>query len=188
MLLLSDACFWNSFGFDRGAAQIYFLAPVPFSRVIVGKNLSAAFFILLELIAVTLSCGAIGMPLGVRRIGEAYAVAGVIALFLMCAGNLLSIHHARAVNPGTQIRSSAAGRLQAMLFMIYPIAFIPVGIAYWARHVFDSEPAFFGVLLFDAIVAFVMYRVALDSAADAAGRIREQMIANLSVSSGPIAG
>ena len=33
LLLLSEVCFWNSFGFDRSAAQIYFLAPVPFSRV-----------------------------------------------------------------------------------------------------------------------------------------------------------
>ena len=32
LLLLSEVCFWNSFGFDRSAAQIYFLAPVPFCR------------------------------------------------------------------------------------------------------------------------------------------------------------
>ena len=32
LLLLSEVCFWNSFGFDRSAAQIYFLAPVPFRR------------------------------------------------------------------------------------------------------------------------------------------------------------
>ena len=32
LLLLSEVCFWNSFGFDRSAAQIYFLAPVPFSK------------------------------------------------------------------------------------------------------------------------------------------------------------
>ena len=64
LLLLSEACFWNSFGFDRSAAQIYFLAPVPFSRVLIGKNLSALFFIVLEISAITIgvrrSCG---MPL-----------------------------------------------------------------------------------------------------------------------------
>ena len=49
LLLLSEACFWNSFGFDRSAAQIYFLAPVTFSRVLIGKNLSAIFFIAVEI-------------------------------------------------------------------------------------------------------------------------------------------
>jgi ABC-2 type transport system permease protein len=188
LLLLSDACFWNSFGFDRSAAQIYFLAPLPFSRVLIGKNLSAVFFIVLEITAVTLVCGLIGMPLDLRRISEAYGVAAVITIFLLCAGNLLSVHQARGVNPGTQIRSSAAGKLQAMLLMIYPVAFIPVAIAYLARYVFDSEVAFFGVLLFDAIAGFIAYRIALESAVDAAGRLKEQMIAALSVSAGPIAG
>ncbi len=188
LLLLSDACFWNAFGFDRSAAQIYFLAPLPFSRVLIGKNLTAVFFIALELLAVTAVCGLIRMPLDLRRIGEAYSVVGVITIFLLCAGNLLSVHHARGVNPGTQIRSNAPGRLQAMLFVVYPVAFVPVGIAYLARHVFDSELAFFGVLLFDAIAGLVTYRIALESATDAAERVKEQMIANLSTSAGPIAG
>jgi len=188
LLLLSDACFWNSFGFDRSAAQIYFLAPVPFSRVLIAKNLSATFFIALEMTAVTLVCGLIRMPLDLRRISEAYSVAAVITIFLLAAGNLLSIHHARGVNPGTQIRSNAAGRLQAMLLVIYPVAFIPVAIAYLARHVFESEWSFFGVLLFDAVAGFITYRISLDSAARAADRMKEQMIANLSVGANPIAG
>ena len=42
MLLLSEACFWNFFGFDRSAAQFYFLAPVSFTRVMIAKNLERA--------------------------------------------------------------------------------------------------------------------------------------------------
>jgi ABC-2 type transport system permease protein len=187
MLLLSEACFWNSFGFDRSAAQVYFLAPIPFARVLIGKNLSAVFFIALEIAAVTAVCGLIQMPLSIQKIGEAYAVAGVVTLFLLCAGNLLSVHQARGVNPGTQIRTSAAGRLQAMLVVIYPVAFIPVGLAYLARHVFESEWAFFGVLAFDAAAGFVAYRIALESAAEAAERLKERMIASLSAGVGPIA-
>jgi len=187
LLLLSEACFWNSFGFDRSAAQIYFLAPVPFSRVLIGKNLSALFFIALEVAAVTLVCVLVRMPLDLRRICEAYAVAGVVTLFLMSAGNILSIHQPRGVNPGTQIRSNAAGRVQAMLVVIYPVAFIPAALAYLARYVFETEWAFFGVLAFDAIAGFIVYRVALDSAVQAADRLKEQMITSLSVGDGPIA-
>jgi ABC-2 type transport system permease protein len=187
LLLLSEVCFWNSFGFDRSAAQIYFLAPVSFSRVLIGKNLSALFFIALEIAAVTAVCALVRMPLDLRRVGEAYTVAGVVTVFLLSAGNILSIHQARGVNPGTQIRANAAGRVQAMLVVIYPIAFIPVGIAYLARHVFESEWAFFGVLAFDATAGLIVYRIALDSAVQAAGRLKEQMIASLSIGDGPIA-
>jgi len=187
LLLLSEVCFWNSFGFDRSAAQFYFLAPVPFSRVLIGKNLSAVFFILVEISAVTIVCGFLGMPLHPARLAEAYSVAAVLTMFLLGAGNLLSIHQARAVNPATSFRTGAAGRVQAMLFVIYPVAAIPAGLAYLARWAFESEIAFFAVLAFDAIVAIVVYRIALHSAVEAADRLKESMITALSSGEGPIA-
>jgi len=188
LLLLSEVCFWNSFGFDRSAAQIYFLAPVPFSRVLIGKNLSALFFIALEISAVTTVCAFLGMPINLQRLTEAYSVAGVICIFLLGAGNLLSIHQARAVNPATSFRSGAAGRVQAMLFIIYPIAFLPAALAYLARWAFDTQTAFFAVLAFDAAVGLIVYRLALTSAVESAERLKEQVVAALSASDGPIAG
>jgi ABC-2 type transport system permease protein len=188
LLLMSEACFWNSFGFDRSAAQIYFLAPVPFSRVLIGKNLSALFFIALEILAITAVCALMRMPLTLQRIIEAYSVAGVVTILLMCAGNWLSIHQARGVNPRTQFRSNAAGRVQALLVVIYPLAFIPVALAYLARWAFDAEWVFFAVLAFDAIAGLIVYRFALESAVESADRLKEQMIAALSAGEGPIAG
>jgi ABC-2 type transport system permease protein len=187
LLLLSEACFWNSFGFDRSAAQIYFLAPVTFSRVLIAKNLSALLFIGLEIGAVTSVCLLMRMPLSLEKTIEAYAVTAVVTIFLLCAGNLLSIHQARGVNPNAQFRAKSAGRVQAMLVFIYPVAFIPIALAYLARHVFDTGWAFFGVLAFDAMVGLVVYQVALESAAAAAGRLKESMIAALSANEGPIA-
>ena len=188
LLLLSEVCFWNSFGFDRSAVQFYFLSPVPFSRVLIGKNLSAVFFILVEISAVTIVCACLGMPLQPIRLAEAYSVAGVLTIFLLGAGNLLSIHQARAANPATSFRSGAAGRVQAMLFVIYPIASVPAGLAYITRWATGSEGAFFAVLAFDAAVAMVVYRIALDSAVAAAERMKETMITALSAGDGPIAG
>lgn len=190
LLLLSEACFWNSFGFDRSAAQIYFLAPVPFSRVLIGKNLSAIFFIAIEILAVTAMCGLMRTAITPLKIAEAYSVAAVVTIFLLAAGNVLSIRQARGANPATQFRSKAAGRVQAMLVVIYPIAFIPVALAYLARWAIDGYPqmAFFGVLAFDAAVGLIIYRIALDSAVETADRMKEQMIAALSSADGPIAG
>lgn len=188
ILLLSEVCFWNSFGLDRAAAQIYFLAPVPFSRVLIGKNLSALFFILLEISAVTAACALLRMPLDLERLAEAFSVAGVISIFLLGAGNLLSIHQPRSVNPATSFRAGAAGRVQAMLFLIYPIAFLPVGLAYLARWAFDSRAAFFGVLAVDAGIGLIFYWLALESAVASAERLKERMVAALSSGEGPIAG
>jgi ABC-2 type transport system permease protein len=187
LLLLSEVCFWNSFGFDRSAAQFYFLAPIPFERVLMGKNLSAAIFIGLEISMVTLVCLFLGLPITPLNLLESYSVAAVLTLFLLGAGNLLSVHQARGSNPATSFRSSAAGRVQGMLFLIYPIASIPALLAYLARWAFSSELAFFGVLLLDAIAAFIVYRIALHSAAGAAERLKETMIAALSAGDGPIA-
>ncbi len=58
LLLLSDALFWNCFGLDRSAAQVYFLVPVKMSTVLAGKNLAAAFLVLMEITAIALVCAA----------------------------------------------------------------------------------------------------------------------------------
>jgi ABC-2 type transport system permease protein len=187
LLLLSEVCLWNSFGFDRSAAQMYFLAPIPFSRVLIAKNISALFFIAVEISAITLICTLAGLNVTLMRVAEAYSVTAVVSLFLLGAGNLLSIEQARGVNPDAAFRSGAAGRIQAMLFVIYPIAFIPVLLAYGARYAFQSQLAFFGVLAFDAAAGAVVYKLALDSAVSASEQRRERMIAALAQGDGPIA-
>jgi ABC-2 type transport system permease protein len=72
--------------------------------------------------------------------------------------------------------------------MIYPLAFLPPALAYLARYAFDSQWAFFGVLAFDAAAGLIAYKIALDSAANAAERIRESMLEALARGDGPIAG
>ncbi len=189
LMLLFQNFFWNSFGFDRLAVQVYFLAPVEFSQVLIGKNLSALFFIALEISAITVVCAFMAIPLDAGRLAEAYSVVAVITLFLLAAGNMLSVYQARGVNLRGSFGSGGAGRLQATLLLIYPIAFVPAGIAYLARWAFDAHPslAFFGVLAFDAAVGIVIYKIALESAVTAAERRKEEMIAALSAGEGPIA-
>jgi ABC-2 type transport system permease protein len=188
LLLLSEVCFWNSFGFDRSAAQLYFLAPVSFSTVLIGKNLSALMFIFMEILVVTGVCALLGMPLNPLKLSEAFAVAGVVSLFLLGAGNLMSVRQARGVNPDSSFRTGAAGRVQAVLLVVYPIAFVPAGLAYLARYAFSSEVAFFAVLALDALVGAVVYKVALESAVESAMDMKEKLLAVLAAGDGPIAG
>jgi len=187
LMLMSEVCFWNAFGFDRSAAQFYFLAPISFRTVMAGKNLTALFFMLLEIAMVTAVCALLRMPLGLRRFAEAYSVAAVVMIFLFSAGNLLSIRQARGVDPGNSIRTGAAGRLQALLFAIYPVTFAPVLLGYLARYAFGSQAALFAILGLDAIMGLVVYRVALDSAVRTADLTRETMLAAPPPADGPTA-
>jgi ABC-2 type transport system permease protein len=145
-------------------------------------------FIALEFLAVTAVCAVAGMPLSLIKFVEALAVAGVVSIFLLGAGNLMSVRQARGVNPDSSFRSGAAGRVQAMLFVVYPLAAIPAGLAYLARYAFDSEAVFFAVLALDAVAGLIVYRTALDSAVQWAAQMRERLITSLSAGEGPIAG
>jgi ABC-2 type transport system permease protein len=187
LLLLSETCFWNVFGFDRSAAQFYFLAPVSFARVMLAKNMTSLFFVAAEISVVTLVCAGLGLPMDRQKLGEAFGVGAVMSVFLLSAGNIQSIRRARGVNPANSFRSGAAGRVQATLLLVYPVIFSPVALAYLARYAFDSEAALFLVLAFDGMVGLVVYRFALQTAVQSAESIKEQMVAALSTADGPIA-
>ena len=157
LLLLSDALFWNCFGFDRGAVQIYFTAPVSITTVLVGKNLAAMLFVVLEVTAIAVVCALLCLPITLIQVAEAFSVSGVLTLFLLAIGNLSSLYNPRAVNPSKSFRTAASGRTQAVLMLVFPLALIPVALAYLARFAFHTEVAFFGVLLVAAALGAVTY-------------------------------
>jgi ABC-2 type transport system permease protein len=185
LLLLGDVCFWNSFGFDRGAAQLYYLVPLHFKTVILAKNIAAVLFILLEIAVIVMLCSVIGLTVTGPKALEAFSVAIVLTLFLLAAGNLVSIYHPRAVDPSQSWRSSAS-RFHALLLALYPLLGAPIGLAYLARYAFASDLAFYAVLLFDLALAAVAYSIAIDSVATRAEADRERIAARLSESAGPV--
>ena len=187
LLLLGEVCFWNAFGFDRSAAQIYFLAPVPFRRVLVAKNITAAVFLSLEILLAAAVCVALSIPVSPQSLAEAFSVAGIAGMVLLTVGNFLSIRNARGVNSQNSMRSSAPGRTQGMLLWVYPAAFLVPALAYIARWLLASEAVFYGVLAVLAAMVAVAYKIGLDSAAEDAYNRRESMIAALSQGQGPIA-
>jgi ABC-2 type transport system permease protein len=189
IMLLGDVCFWNSFGMDRSAAQAYFVMPVSVKQVLLAKNIAGAFFVLLEIVAVTLACVTVRFPVTSRHLGEALAVSCVVVPMLLAAGNLLSTRNARPIDPSNSWGGRSGGRSQAMLLLVYPAISAPVFLAYGARYAFeDSDLAFYGVLALDLVIGAIVYAVALESAAEAAVRGRERLLAGLSASQGPLGG
>jgi ABC-2 type transport system permease protein len=186
LLLLSDALFWNCFGFDRSAVQIYFTAPVKMTTVFLGKNIAASFLVLLEVSAISSVCALLRLPLGMLQIAESLSVACVLTLFLLAVGNLSSLYNPRSVNPAKSFRTAASGRTQALLMLAFPVSLIPVALAYLARYAFHTELAFFGVLLIAATLGGMVYFYATESAVKVASERKEQVIAALSRGEGPI--
>src|SRR5579883_1842216 len=115
LLLLSDALFWNCFGFDRGASQIYFSAPVRIETVLHAKNVAAGIFVMVEIIAIWLVCALLRLPTTPVQVAEALSVGCVLTLFLLSIGNLSSVYNPRPVNPAKSFRTAASGRTQAAL-------------------------------------------------------------------------
>lgn len=186
VLLLSDVLFWNAFGFDRTAAQLYFVIPVRTKTVLAAKNIASVFFVLLETTIALVICAIVRLPVTPSAVLEAYIVTLLATLLLLSIGNMTSFYSPRAVDPSKSLRSSRSGRVQAMMLAIYPVVAIPLALAYGARYAFDSQAAFYGVLSVVALVGAIAYRIAIDSAVDMAEKRKEAILAALSRGDGPV--
>jgi ABC-2 type transport system permease protein len=186
LMLLAEAIVWNSFGFDRSAAQMYFVLPVPFSSVLLAKNLTTFVLIVLNVSIVVAVCILIRTPITAAKVLEAFSVTLVLSIYLLALGNLASLHKPRGVDPSQSWRSGGAGKFQAMLLLVYPVLLAPILLAYGARYAFETQAAFYGVLFVAAILGAVIYWVALDSALDYADRNRERILTSLSQGENPV--
>ncbi len=180
LVLLGDVTFWNVLGLDRTAAQLYYLAPAPFSRVLTAKNLAALIAVVLEVAILILASLALRMPLSPGRIAEAYSVTLVSSAYLLGLGNLSSMYYPAGVDPGQPWRPSSPARLRLLLFVLYPAAAVPVSLPFLARWAFASELAFWLVLALVMAIGFAVYGVATSSAVEAACWRKEQILAALS--------
>jgi len=187
LTLLGQVSYLNTFGFDRSAAQVYFSVPVSIGQSLVGKNIAAALFIFAEMLAVTAASLVLRIHLPPGAIAEAFSVTAIVGVFLLAIGNLSSVHFPRAMNPERVSQGGAASRMQALIFLFYPIALLPVTLAFWARAVFDSQLIFVLILTFAGILGVVVYWIAMDSAVSAAVQRREKLLMELSRSEGPVA-
>lgn len=188
-LLMGDILFWNNLGFDRKAVQNYYILPVRLSTVLIGKNITGLFFLLLEVGLITLVCSLLPLPVRGEKVFEAFLVTLLLSIYLMAAGNLASTHQPRPMNPAQSWRhSGASAKTQWMLLLVYPAVSIPIGLAYLARWAFDTQLAFLLVLAAGFLVASLTYFVALGSAVEAAEQRREQILTALSQGEGLVGG
>lgn len=185
LLLLGEVLIWNVFGYDRAAAQLYFLAPVAFWQVMAAKNIAAAVFVLLELALISLVCTLVRIPVTSAKVVEAFAVTTVLLSYLISCGNLSSVYYPKGIDPGQPWKSSARS-MQILLVLIYPVAAFPLALPYLARYAFSSEAAFYLTLPLNLVLGAVLYWLGMESAVSAAAIRRERILAALNESGGPI--
>lgn len=187
LILLGQDSYSNAFGFDRSAAQLYFAAPVPFSKTLVAKNLAAAGFALLEVAAITTLLLLLGVHISPGKVIEALFASAVMGLYLFGIGNWSSVRFPSAANPEDVAKGGSGGRhLKALLFLFYPLALSPVFLAYWGREVFESQIVFNALLAFAGILGAVVYKFSMESAVNIAQLRREAIVAELSRGGGPV--
>jgi ABC-2 type transport system permease protein len=185
LTLIGQVSYWNAFGFDRSATAFYFAAPQPFRRVLIGKNLAALCFIYLELFVLAGVTALLRLS-GWQSFVEAVVVVGVCAVYMLALGNYSSVHHPRGMSAEGASRGSGAGKFQGLLFILYPLALTPIGLAYLARYALDSEVAFFLILGFAAAIGAYLYGTAMESAVHTATSRRERFLHELSEGDGPV--
>ena len=186
MLIVGDVLLWNIFGFDRRAAQLYFVTQVSLAQVIKAKNLVAAIFIGLQTALVTAVTLLLPVRVSLSSILGGWAISLVVALFFISMGNYASVSNPRPVDPNQTFKRQAGGKTQLILLACYVCMAIPIGLAYLARWATDLEWTFFAVLVFDIFLAAVFYGVSLDTVIAKGERNREQLIDALSKGADPI--
>ena len=184
LLMLGPITYWNAFGFDRSAAQGYFCWPVRFRDALMGKNIAVAMLLIPQILTIEIVSKAAHLPASPGKLCETIVVILIASLYWFSMGNICSVRIPRAMDP--EKMNQMANKLQALSIWTAPILLLPIGLAYWARAVFGNELVFAAMLLVAAVIGGVVYKVGLDSAANAADRRREAILLQLSRSDGPL--
>ena len=184
LLVLGQITYWNSFGFDRTAAQGYFCWPIRFRDALIAKNLTVMALMVPQILLVSLVAHAFHIPSSPGKVLETFAVMIIAGLFWFALGNIFSVRMPRAMDPDRMNQMS--NKLQALTILAAPVVLLPVVLAYWARAVFDNELVFVGIMIVAAILGAIFYKVGLDSAVESAVANRESMLLELARADGPV--
>jgi ABC-2 type transport system permease protein len=184
LLMLGQITYWNSFGFDRSAAQGYFSWPIAFRDALIAKNAAVGLLLAPQILAVSLVGLAARLPVTPLRIAETFVVIGIASLYWFAMGNICSVRIPRAMDP--EKMNQMSNKLQALTILTAPFLLMPLGLAYWARAVFENELIFAALVAVAGLIGAIFYRIGLDSAVAAAQRTRESMLMQLSRSDSPL--
>lgn len=176
ILLMSETVFWNVFGLDRKAVQVFLFAPVRLQTVFLAKNIVAFFMVCVQVFLIALVCSAIGVPVSLNGIAEATVTALVLAINMFAVGNQSSVRYPGGVNPEQSWSTANKAKFRLVLMLFFPIVSLPTTLAYIARFAFNSNAGFYLGMMIAALIAVSFYLVSLDSTIEYARNHREDLV------------
>jgi ABC-2 type transport system permease protein len=178
VLILTNLVF-NSFGADAGGIQFYFVSPVRFREILMGKNLTHSLVLALEMVLVCAAASLMYRP-PPWNILLATVTGVFFALVVnLTVGNLLSVYAPKKIDlsalgrqRASQVTALASLGIQAAVLGLCALALL-VARAY--QHIWLAAVIFLAL----AAIGIVFYSLVLNRIDAIALRRREAMITEL---------
>jgi ABC-2 type transport system permease protein len=178
LLMLTNLAY-NNFGADGGGIQFFFASPVPFREIVLGKNLTHAGVLILEMALAWIAVSILYAP---PRLDITIAtLAGLLfaAPVNFSAGNILSIYSPKKVDYSTFGRQRAS-QMIVLISLGVQISLIVVGmLAFWLARHYGSIWIATVILLALAAISLSVYHMILNRIDGLALQRRETLVAEL---------
>jgi ABC-2 type transport system permease protein len=178
VLILTNLVF-NSFGADAGGIQFYFVSPIRFREILLGKNLTHALVLVLEMVLVCAGASVMYRPPAWDIVLATFTGVFFALVVNLTVGNLLSVYAPKKID------LSALGRQRASQFTALAslgIQAAVLGLCALALLVARAyQDIWLAAIIFIALaaIATVFYSLVLNRIDAIALRRREAMITEL---------
>jgi ABC-2 type transport system permease protein len=171
---------YNTFGGDGVGVQFFFLAPLRFREIVLGKNLAHAIIIAIEILLVWLGTCFLYRPPSAEIVAATLTGVTFGLLVNLAAGNLLSLYTPKKIDYGTFGRQRASGTTAIASLAIQAVAIGLCALALIAARASGRIWAATLVFVFLIILAAVAYILVLNQVDSVALKRREALITELS--------
>jgi ABC-2 type transport system permease protein len=178
VLILTNLVF-NSFGADAVGIQFYFVSPVRFREILLGKNLTHSLVLAVEMVVVCAGASLMYRPPPWDIVLATFTGIFFALVVNLTVGNLLSVYSPKKIDMGalgrqrtSQATALASLGIQAVVLGLCALALL-VARAY--QHVWLAAVVFLAL----AAIAMVFYVLVLNRVDAIALRRREAMITEL---------
>lgn len=178
VLILTNLVF-DSFGADAGGIQFYFVSPVRFREILLGKNLTHSLVLALEMVLVCAGASVMYRPPAWDILLATFTGVFFALVVNLTVGNLLSVYSPKKIDlsalgrqRASQTTALASLGIQAAVLGLCALALL-VARAY--QHIWLAAIIFLAL----AAIATVFYSLVLNRIDEIALRRREAMITEL---------
>ena len=179
-LLLLTNLVYNSFGGDAVGVQLFFLSPVRFREILMGKNLAHSFLMAIEIILVWLAvCFLYEAPSAAITLATICGMTFAL-LVTLAAGDLMSLYSPKKIDYAVFGRQRASGATAFASVGIQAAVIALCAMALMVARAYGRIWIAILIFVFLSVLAAVGYVMVLDRIDALALKRRETIIAELS--------